>query len=192
MDNPPLLASLRTRLEGCRRLAVLAVGSTQRGDDAAGVLAGQELQHRLQSSHRGPEVEVFLGEAVPENLTGAIRRFAPTHVLVLDAADMGLPAGGATIVDLEQADGNLSASTHGLPMSVLAAYLEESVGCKVVAVGIQPAAGSAEGLRLSLRRGPHRGPLDYRAVPSPQVRHAAKELAGLIIAALDSLASERA
>ena len=130
-------------LADARRVAVLGVGSPLHGDDAAGLLAAQRLQERLKT--RPPaapvQVEVFLGESAPENLTGAIKRFAPTHLVILDAADLDQPPGAIQIVNPDAPTANASMSTHSLPLGVLAGYLERSVGCRSVIVGIQPANG---------------------------------------------------
>jgi hydrogenase 3 maturation protease len=122
------------------------------------------LQKILKPGRSRLKAKVFLGGSVPENLTGAIRRFRPTHLLIIDAADMGRPPGAMALIDPEQAGGNLTASTHALPMGVLAGYLRGSVGCEVIIIGIQPAT---------------RG---YGAEPSEQVAQAAKKLAGRIAA----------
>jgi len=134
---------LSEHLADARRVAVLGVGSPLHGDDAAGLLAAQRLQERLKTRPAAAtvQVEVFLGESAPENLTGAIRRFAPTHLVILDAADLGKAPGTIRIIDPQAPTANASMSTHSLPLGVLAGYLERSVGCRSVIVGVQPANG---------------------------------------------------
>lgn len=75
----------------------------------------------------------------PENRTGELRRFKPDLMLFIDAAEMGEEAGTVRWITEEQIDG-MSASTHSLPLSLLARYLRLELGCKVVLFGIQPAS----------------------------------------------------
>ena len=83
---------------------------------------------------------VFFGETTPENLTGEIRAFGPSHVVILDAADLGRRPGTVELVPVDAPSLSVSASTHGLPLEVLANYLRQSIGCDVLVLGIQPAS----------------------------------------------------
>ncbi len=137
MANPKSI--LKKRLEGAERVAVLAVGSRLRGDDAAGLLAAEELAAILGPRRDRSRIAILIGEATPENLTGEIKRFQPTHLVVIDAADIGAKPG--TFRVLEAADiSAVSASTHNLPISLLTGYLQQCVGCNVLVIGIQPKA----------------------------------------------------
>ncbi len=80
-------------------------------------------------------------EEAPENFTGAVRAFAPSHVLVLDAASAGFPPGTVFPVD-PSAVPDEDVSTHRTPLSTLADYLERTVGCRVLVLGIEPKAFS--------------------------------------------------
>ena len=130
---------LKTRLEGAERIAVLAVGSWLRGDDAAGLLAARELEKRRGNAADGARLAIFMGETAPENLTGEIRRFAPTHLIILDAADSGGAPGDIEILGAESLGEGDSFSSHRLPLRVLTDYLRASLDCEVTIVGIQPA-----------------------------------------------------
>ena len=74
----------------------------------------------------------------PENCTGAVRRFAPDLVVLVDAAEMGEAPGTIRWLDWQETTG-LSASTHTLPPYMLAQYLVGSLACRVALLGIQPA-----------------------------------------------------
>jgi hydrogenase 3 maturation protease len=117
------------------RIAVVGVGNELNGDDGAGVRVVRELAARLPAT---PGVLLIDGGVAPENFTGPIRRFRPDLVLEIDAAQLGATPGTAAWVDWREADG-LSASTHTLPPSVLAAFLTQELGCQVALIGIQPA-----------------------------------------------------
>jgi hydrogenase 3 maturation protease len=126
------------------RTAILGIGQELRGDDALGL----EIARRLQKKLSGREdVLILLAGPAPENFTGALRRFAPQRVILVDAALMGEPPGAARWLDWRAATG-FSASTHSLPLSALAGYLETELGCTVQILGVQPAA-NALGASLS-------------------------------------------
>ena len=73
------------RLNRPPRLAVVGIGHELRGDDAAGVRVARALQSRFPTSDA--LVAIDAGSA-PENHTGALRRFKPDLVLLIDAAQI--------------------------------------------------------------------------------------------------------
>lgn len=72
----------------------------------------------------------------PENSTAELRRFAPGIILLIDAAEMGEAPGTIRWIDMEELDG-MSASTHSMPLSMLAKYLTLELDCEVKLLGIQ-------------------------------------------------------
>jgi hydrogenase 3 maturation protease len=134
----PWKARLAKELGQPERLAVLGVGNVSRGDDAAGVLCAEALV-RLAAPSANPRLKVFVAHEAPENFTGAVRDFGPSHVLVIDAAAGGYPPGTIFPVDPAVIPDE-DVSTHRAPLSTLAAYLERTVGCRVVILGIEPGA----------------------------------------------------
>ncbi len=107
-----------------------------RGDDAAGVLVGRRLQ-KLRWWPK-PAVKILIGETAPENLTGEIRAFKPSHLLVIDAIDASAGASPA-VMDLAQAQGsvaNTTFCTHNLPLTVMLGFLEKSLNCHVSILAI--------------------------------------------------------
>jgi hydrogenase 3 maturation protease len=73
----------------------------------------------------------------PENRTGELRRFHPDLVILIDAAEMGARPGDIRWLSIDEIDG-MSASTHTMPLSMLARYLLMECGCEVKILGIQP------------------------------------------------------
>jgi hydrogenase 3 maturation protease len=128
---------LKSNLEGAARIAVLGVGSDLRADDFAGMLVAQELDNSSKTINRSVQFKVFFGHTAPENLSGEIRKFNPSHVVIIDAAEVGKKPGQVELFTPEDA-GGISFSTHKLPIKVLAQYLTQSFGCKVAIIGIQP------------------------------------------------------
>jgi hydrogenase 3 maturation protease len=122
------------------------VGSDLRGDDAAGLILCRNLEERFPGPSAAGRFRAFIGETAPENLTGEIRRFAPSHLLIADCADFGKDPGTVIVADPEEITG-ISFSTHRLPLFVLTDYLAGETGCRILIVGIQPRSiGLFEGL----------------------------------------------
>jgi hydrogenase 3 maturation protease len=120
----------------------MGIGQTLNGDDAAGALVAQGLLKRQRAgwsdAPRPVPFSLFVIEAAhaPENCTGAIRRFAPDLVILVDAADMGDPPGTVRWLDWRDAAG-FDASTHMLSLYMMARYLAADLACVIGVIGIQ-------------------------------------------------------
>lgn len=114
------------------RVAVVGVGHELRGDDAAGLAVARRTQ-----AFAGERLLVLEGGPAPENVTGLLRRFRPELVLLVDAAEMGAAPGTVRWLTPDAVEG-LSATTHTMPLSMLARYLQHELDCGVYLVGIQP------------------------------------------------------
>lgn len=128
---------LRQRLANLKprsRLAVVGVGNELYGDDAVGVVAVRRLQTLL-----GGRKDILVVDAgsVPENCTGALRRFKPDTILLIDAAQMNADPGAIRYLSWYDVVG-LQTSTHTFPLHMLARYLSDELGCSTFLVGIQP------------------------------------------------------
>ncbi len=113
-------------------IAVLGVGSSMRSDDAAGLRAAAKL-----GKLRLPGLVALEAETAPENLTAELRRISPSHLLIVDSADMGEVPGSVRLIEPDEA-GASAPGTHGLSLGLLAGYLARELGCSVTIVGIQP------------------------------------------------------
>ncbi|MFH0801934.1 MAG: hydrogenase maturation peptidase HycI [bacterium] len=127
---------LQKRLDKAGRILLLGVGSELRGDDAAGMVLAQNLKRSLRG-RKDRRVRILLGGTAPENLTGQIKRFNPSHLVILDAADMGKRPGETAILETKDLD-NLSFGTHVLSLGILVNYLLETLKMDVFLLGIQP------------------------------------------------------
>lgn len=123
---------LRKRLLAASRIAVLGIGSDLMGDDVAGMLVVKHLNKYSDEGFR-----IFLGGSAPENITGEIIRFEPTHLIVFDAVDFAKEPGFVNIIEPNDT-GGVTFSTHRLPVKIISAYLKGVIGCEVVLIGIQP------------------------------------------------------
>ncbi len=144
-----VLASLNKPAE-TRRVAIVGIGHELRGDDIAGAEIAEMLRNSLQPAGPGPghdRLLVINAGPAPENCTGPLRRFQPDLVLLIDAAQMDEAPGAIRLLPWRETAG-ISASTHTLPLHVLAGYIAEEMACEVALLGIQP-ADTALGAPLS-------------------------------------------
>lgn len=130
-----LQSLLQNSLQGARRIAVLGIGSELRGDDAAGTLVAQNIAKK-NIGNKKITVKAFLGATAPENLTGEIKRFKPSHLVIIDTVDTGQKPGTVLVLDPEVV-GGATFSTHTMPAKILAGYLKKSTHCKITIIGIQ-------------------------------------------------------
>jgi len=154
-------ASLRKALnqpgatEAKFRLAVLGIGNELWGDDAAGCLAVRLVQRRL--SLKDPERFLILDAGpAPENFSGALRKFRPNWVLLVDAVRPGGSPGSIRWIELSDLEG-VSALTHGLPLTVLGQFLKDELraGCGLLGIEGQQfelGGGLSTSVRRSVRR----------------------------------------
>ena len=129
------LSQLLNRQTAEARIAIVGIGNAFRSDDAAGVLTARALK----KSRLLPDLKTVLvmdaGHA-PENTTGELRTFAPDIVLLIDAVEMGETPGTIRWIEMDEIEG-MSASTHSLPLSMLASFLNWELKCEVTLLGIQ-------------------------------------------------------
>jgi hydrogenase 3 maturation protease len=130
---------LARELRAANRLFVLGVGNPDRADDGAGNLCVRLLQRKMANTNRRTleEIQVVDGGEVPESATGLIRKFRPTHVLIIDAASAGHAPGTVFFINKKKISED-DLTTHRIPLSHLVRYLEESIGCGVILLGIEP------------------------------------------------------
>lgn len=112
---------------------VFTVGNSLMGDDGAGPLLAEKLEREPAAGW-----QVIDGGSAPENVMHAVRAAAPDRVLLVDAAEMGLPPGSIRRIDPGMVADRFLIDTHAIPLDFLIASLGETVG-EVIFVGIQPA-----------------------------------------------------
>lgn len=124
--------------------AILGIGNPLRRDDGAGLWVAERML--------GTDWEVIPAGQSVENALGVVRQRALDLLVVVDAAEMGLPPGSVRRLPVESA-GRMLGSTHALPLPFLLSTLREGVG-EIVLVGIQPADRSlGEGLTPAVEAG---------------------------------------
>jgi hydrogenase 3 maturation protease len=117
---------------------VLGIGNQLGGDDAAGNCVVDMLNQRMKSANDLLFVEITAIDAgtAPESFTSVIRQHRPDLLIMVDAADMGLPPGALRIISPEKIS-VLSFSTHHMPLSMFVSYVKEFCG-KILLLGVQP------------------------------------------------------
>ncbi|MDI6720307.1 MAG: hydrogenase maturation peptidase HycI [Methanomicrobiales archaeon] len=126
---------------------LMGIGNPLRGDDGAGTFVADILQ--------APGWVAVNCGTVPENCTPVVRRLHPEVLLLVDAAEMGVPPGEFRRIGMDRVE-RVAFSTHHMPLSLLMEFLADAAG-EIVFVGIQPAAiGCAGGLSPEVRAGVRR------------------------------------
>ncbi len=164
---PNLEKFLKSKLENGKRVALLAIGSDLRGDDAAGLLVAQNLKKIIKKPHKS--FRIFIGDTAPENLTGDIKKYKPSHVLLVDSVDFREKPGSIVVLSPKDMGDGVSFSTHKMPAKVLIQYLAKSIECDPLLIGIQPYS------------------IDFGKKPSKEVLSSSKEVAAAIAKSIKTL-----
>ena len=135
-SNNKKLSGIIPDLVASRKIVFLGVGNIERGDDSAGCLVIQELK-KIVGKRKDKKILLLDGGESPESLTGEIRAFGPDLTAIVDAAVAGHEPGTVYIVDRDKISQD-DLTTHRMPLTLLICYLEESVGCRVIMIGIEP------------------------------------------------------
>lgn len=161
-QQPRLKTLLKKKLNNAQKIAVLGIGSELRGDDVAGMLASQLIDEACKKSDNPNKIKVFYGATAPENFSGEIKKFKPTHLIMIDAVNVGKQTGYICLIELDDI-GGISFSTHQLPLNIFADYLKQTLKCEVIIIGIQPAT------------------LEFSAPVSKEITFAAQNTADMVI-----------
>ena len=129
-------------LSDAEKVVVAGIGNPIRMDDFVGVKIIQDLHGKVSE-----KVYLLECETVPENFIQQIIDFNPTHVLLIDAAILGLKPGEAKLVKPEELAVSPTYSTHMLPLRVFCEYLSKTIKAKIALLLIEPKkADFGEGL----------------------------------------------
>jgi len=121
-------------IQGCEKLAVMGVGNPLRRDDGVGVEIVKQLSYKV------PEhVRLFECGLVPEDFILDVEAFQPTHILIIDAAELNAEPGEATFFP-PQKIGSATFSSHVVPLSLFVSMIKEATEARVAVLGIQPAS----------------------------------------------------
>lgn len=113
-------------------VVVIGMGNELRADDAVGLHIV-----RLLRPFTNDRLKIFEGQMTPEVYIGPACAFHPTHVLIVDAAELGKKPGAWKILSSDSVEQGLF-TTHSIPAVEVAAEIQRRCGAFVVFLGIQP------------------------------------------------------
>jgi hydrogenase 3 maturation protease len=125
---------LREWFRGAGRVVVVGVGNPIRMDDFVGMKVVQDLKGKVDAER----VMLVESETVPEGYLQEITDFNPSHVLLIDAAIMGLKAGEARLVKPEQLTNAPAVSSHMLPLRIFCEYIIKTTKAHIALLLIEP------------------------------------------------------
>jgi hydrogenase 3 maturation protease len=125
--------SLAEWLDGAESVVVAGIGNEIRCDDFVGVKIIQALQGKVSA-----KVHLIECETVPESFMDEIIALQPTHVLLIDAAVMGLKPGDVRLFDAQKVTNYPPISTHMLPLRVFCDYVTQLSKGKLALLLIEP------------------------------------------------------
>jgi hydrogenase 3 maturation protease len=125
--------SLKEWLSGATKVVVAGIGNAIRFDDFVGVKIIQDLEGKVSS-----KVHLIECETVPESFMDEIVELKPSHVLLIDAAVLGLKPGAVRLYDVEKVANIPSISTHTLPIRIFCEYINHMTKTKIALLLVQP------------------------------------------------------
>jgi hydrogenase 3 maturation protease len=132
-DGYNVQKKLKVWLSDAKRVVIAGIGNPIRMDDFVGVKIVQDLHGRVSEN-----VYLIECETVPEGFLQQIIDFNPTHVLLIDAAVLGLKPGESRLIRPEQLTDFPAFSTHMLPLRIFCEYLTKTTTAKIALVLIEP------------------------------------------------------
>lgn len=127
-----LLNKLEAFFRDAERIVIIGMGNELRADDAIGLLVVRLL--KPYSHHR---LQVFEGHMTPEVFIAPACAAHPTHLLIVDAAELHKNPGTWLLLFPEEIEEGLF-TTHAIPAIEVTAEIQRRCGAKVAFLGIQP------------------------------------------------------
>jgi len=124
---------LRTWLMGAQSVVIAGIGNAIRSDDYVGVKVVEDLRGKGSDA-----VRLIECETVSEIFLDEIVDIRPSHVLLVDAALLGLEPGASHLYKPEEVLNVASISTHTLPLRVFCEYVRELTGADIALLLIEP------------------------------------------------------
>lgn len=131
--NHEIKAKLQNWLFNAEKVVIAGIGNPIRTDDSVGGKIVQDLEGRIIDT-----VHIINCETVPESFMQEIVDLKPTHVLLIDAAFLGLKPGEARLVFPEQVANFTAVTTHVLPLRIFCEYIEKMAEAKIALLLIEP------------------------------------------------------
>ena len=115
------------------RIVLMGIGNELRHDDGA-------AQNVIKQLHDCDDETILAVDCqdVPENFTSYVKRFKPTHIILIDAVDFGANPGDFEIFEIQDIE-SVGVTTHKASLAVMAGYLHQETPARIFIIGIQPA-----------------------------------------------------
>lgn len=155
--NKSIKKELEKWLLDAERVVVAGIGNPIRMDDYIGVIVARNLRGRVSE-----KVLLIECETLPESYMQQIVDFKPTHILLVDAALLGLNPGEVKLIESKDMNFSSVFSTHALPLKIFCECLAEMTGAKIMLLLIQPKE------------------IDFGEKVTPEVLASGKEIADLL------------
>jgi hydrogenase 3 maturation protease len=124
---------LKDWLGDAEKVVVAGIGNPIRTDDYVGLKIVENLKGKLPAT-----VLLVEAETVPESYLLDIEEFQPSHVLLIDAAFLGLTPGEASLIEPEKIGYSSAVTTHLLPLRVFCEYVKQATDAKIALLLIEP------------------------------------------------------
>jgi hydrogenase 3 maturation protease len=132
-DDYSVQDALKKWFAGPGRVVVAGIGNPIRSDDFVGVKIVQDLKGKVSKN-----VCLIECETVPESFMQEIVDLKPSHVLLIDAAVLGLKSGETRLVFPEQVADFPAVTTHVLPLRIFCEYITKMSEAKIALLLIEP------------------------------------------------------
>lgn len=138
---------LKDWLADAKRVVIAGIGNPIRQDDYIGMKIVEDLKNKLSKN-----VLLLECETVPESYLLDIEEFNPTHVLLIDAAYLGLKPGQFRLVDAESILDFSAVTSHILPLRIFCEYVKQATGAKIGLLLVEPKSMEfGEGLSVEVQ-----------------------------------------
>jgi hydrogenase 3 maturation protease len=124
---------LKTWFNEAKKVVIAGIGNEIRMDDYVGVKIVQDLQGKVS-----PKVHLIECETVPESFMDEIVELKPSHVLLVDAALLGLQPGEVRLFDSAKVVNMPAISTHMLPLRMFCDYIIQMAQTKLALLLVEP------------------------------------------------------
>jgi hydrogenase 3 maturation protease len=139
---------LKEWLINSKRVVIAGIGNPIRSDDYVGMKIIEDLQGQFSEN-----VRLLECETVPENYLFEIEEFKPSHVLLIDAAFLGLSPGETRLLGVEKIIDFPPITTHVLPLRIFCEYVKGSTKAKIALLLIEPKSMKfGEGLSFEVQQ----------------------------------------
>jgi hydrogenase 3 maturation protease len=132
-DEYSIQDALEKWFANAERVVVAGIGNPIRRDDFVGVKIIQDLEGKVSD-----KVNLLECETVPESFMQEIVDLKPSHVLLIDAAVLGLKPGEIRLVFPEQVADFPAVTTHMLPLRIFCEYIIKMTEAKIALLLIEP------------------------------------------------------